>query len=417
MSLSPSFARGAARSDSCSNFRCACVQHLFRLPCRSRNTLVEHCATLTHVHAQVTGVAAGAPTSSGRQNLRADFCACGLRTPVPGTSARRAQATTPSRVAPGRAGTPNAPEETFEMKTLVTSVSLAALLSIATAAQAKNWPVYGGDTGNTRYSPAAQVNTGNVNKLSVAWALQLGTTRSQESTPILVGDTLFVTSSFGPKNTFAVNAQDRRSEVDLPARRAQGHRPVRLLRREQPRRGLRRRQDLRRPPRRARGRARRQDRQGAVEGQDRRLRPGLGHHLAAHHREEHGHHRLRRRRVRRARRDRRRSTRPPARKSGAPTPCRRAARTAATPGRATRGKIRRRRGLAHRLLRPEAEPRLLRHQQPGAVVGSGARQRHVATSASSPTCTPPRCSRSTPTPARSSGTTSPRRTTRGTTTA
>ena len=44
-------------------------------------------------------------------------------------------------------------------------------------------------------------------KLSVEWALQLGTTRSQESTPILVGDTLFVTSSFGPKNTYAVNAK------------------------------------------------------------------------------------------------------------------------------------------------------------------------------------------------------------------
>ncbi len=93
------------------------------------------------------------------------------------------------------------------MKQAVTTVSLGVLLAMAGTAHAKDWPVYGGDTGNTRHSPAAQINTGNVSKLNVAFALQLGTTRSQESTPILVGDTLFVTSSFGPKNVFAVNAR------------------------------------------------------------------------------------------------------------------------------------------------------------------------------------------------------------------
>ncbi len=92
------------------------------------------------------------------------------------------------------------------MKSIFTPVALAALLSVSTA-QAQNWPVYGGDTGNTRHSNASMVTPANVSKLSVAFALQLGTTRSQESTPILVGDTLFVTSSFGPKNVFAVNAK------------------------------------------------------------------------------------------------------------------------------------------------------------------------------------------------------------------
>ena len=93
------------------------------------------------------------------------------------------------------------------MKTFVKPMALAAMLSLAASAQAQNWPVYGGDNGNTHHSAATQVNAGNVGKLSVAWALQLGTTRSQESTPILVGDTLYVTSSFGPKNVFAVNAK------------------------------------------------------------------------------------------------------------------------------------------------------------------------------------------------------------------
>jgi PQQ-dependent dehydrogenase (methanol/ethanol family) len=91
------------------------------------------------------------------------------------------------------------------MKPFLTTVAFG--LALAGAAHAQNWPVYGGDTGNTRFSNAAQINTGNVKNLKVAWALQLGTLRSQESTPILVGDTLFVTSSFGPKNVFAVNAK------------------------------------------------------------------------------------------------------------------------------------------------------------------------------------------------------------------
>ena len=94
------------------------------------------------------------------------------------------------------------------MKRLIFPLAALGLsLAIVGAAQAQNWPSYGGDSGNTRYSAASQVNTGNANKLKVAWALQLGTTRSQESTPILVGDSLIVTSSFGPKNTYAVDAR------------------------------------------------------------------------------------------------------------------------------------------------------------------------------------------------------------------
>ncbi|HEY7650517.1 MAG TPA: PQQ-dependent dehydrogenase, methanol/ethanol family [Methylomirabilota bacterium] len=74
-------------------------------------------------------------------------------------------------------------------------------------AQTGGWPVYGGDPGNTRHSPLTTINPGNVSRLKAAWALQLGSLRSQESTPILVNDTLYVTSSHGPKNVFAVNAK------------------------------------------------------------------------------------------------------------------------------------------------------------------------------------------------------------------
>lgn len=83
----------------------------------------------------------------------------------------------------------------------------ACCLTLTTASAADDWPVYGGDGGNTRHSKSKQITTENVSKLSVAWSLQLGSLRSNESSPIVVGNTLYVTSSFGPKNVFAVNAK------------------------------------------------------------------------------------------------------------------------------------------------------------------------------------------------------------------
>jgi PQQ-dependent dehydrogenase (methanol/ethanol family) len=81
------------------------------------------------------------------------------------------------------------------------------LVSTVSAQAGPTWSVYGGDAANTRYSTLNLINTSNVNRLKVAWALQLGSLRSQESTPILVDDTLYVTSSHGPKNVFAVDAR------------------------------------------------------------------------------------------------------------------------------------------------------------------------------------------------------------------
>jgi glucose dehydrogenase len=71
------------------------------------------------------------------------------------------------------------------MRNFLTPVVLGMALGLASSAGAQSWPVYGGDSGNTRFSESKQINTGNVNKLKVQWALQLGTNRSQESTPIL----------------------------------------------------------------------------------------------------------------------------------------------------------------------------------------------------------------------------------------
>ncbi len=66
---------------------------------------------------------------------------------------------------------------------------------------AKNgeWPTYGGDTGNTRYSPLDQINAGNFNRLQVAWKFKtdnLGPTveNNLEGTPLMVKGVLYATA-------------------------------------------------------------------------------------------------------------------------------------------------------------------------------------------------------------------------------
>lgn len=92
----------------------------------------------------------------------------------------------------------------------VVAAAVGAAMTVAVPsvwAQAGNeWPTYGGDQANTRYSTLNQINTSNVKNLQVKWIQSLGTTDTQESTPLVIGDTMYVTSSTGPKYVFALDA-------------------------------------------------------------------------------------------------------------------------------------------------------------------------------------------------------------------
>jgi PQQ-dependent dehydrogenase (methanol/ethanol family) len=73
-------------------------------------------------------------------------------------------------------------------------------------ADPNNWPSYGRTYENTRFSPLKQITTKNVGKLKLAYAFSLASLRSNESTPLVIGDTLYVSSSWGPKYVFALDA-------------------------------------------------------------------------------------------------------------------------------------------------------------------------------------------------------------------
>jgi PQQ-dependent dehydrogenase (methanol/ethanol family) len=97
-------------------------------------------------------------------------------------------------------------------------ISFAAILAIGTVgvrandsvlkaeAEAGQWAVAGHDYGNTRYSPLTQINAENASKLSLAYSFSLASLRSNEASPIVIGDTLYVSTSWGPKYVYALNA-------------------------------------------------------------------------------------------------------------------------------------------------------------------------------------------------------------------
>jgi quinoprotein glucose dehydrogenase len=71
--------------------------------------------------------------------------------------------------------------------------------------RAVEWPAYGGDSGNSRFSPLYKINKANVQKLKVAWTYHTGDVslgdkyarKSEfEATPIMVDGTLYFSTAF-----------------------------------------------------------------------------------------------------------------------------------------------------------------------------------------------------------------------------
>jgi len=66
-------------------------------------------------------------------------------------------------------------------------------------ARGGEWPTYGGDLGNTRYSPIDQIDAGNFSKLEVAWRFKTDSLGPRpeyqyESTPLMVHGVMFTTA-------------------------------------------------------------------------------------------------------------------------------------------------------------------------------------------------------------------------------
>jgi quinohemoprotein ethanol dehydrogenase len=74
------------------------------------------------------------------------------------------------------------------------------------------WPLVGGDWGNTRYSTLSQINTSNVKTLKGAWMTRLnsgfGPPFSQQATPVIKDGVMYI--STGEQDVFAIDAKTGR---------------------------------------------------------------------------------------------------------------------------------------------------------------------------------------------------------------
>src|SRR5271165_4489301 len=91
----------------------------------------------------------------------------------------------------------------MSQRVFTVSVMLMVLAAMRLGAQtgAKNgeWPSYGADLGNTKYSPLNQINASNFNTLKPAWRFHtenLGPKPeyNMEDTPLMVGGVVYTTA-------------------------------------------------------------------------------------------------------------------------------------------------------------------------------------------------------------------------------
>ena len=67
---------------------------------------------------------------------------------------------------------------------------------VAADAEPQNWLSHGRNYQETRYSPLAQIDAGNVRQLGLAWFHDLDTHRGQEATPLVVDGVIYTTSAW-----------------------------------------------------------------------------------------------------------------------------------------------------------------------------------------------------------------------------
>lgn len=72
---------------------------------------------------------------------------------------------------------------------------------------ANQWVMPTGDYGGQRYSALDQINTENVKNLHVAWTMSTGSLRGHEGQPLVIGDMMYIVSSF-PNHVYAVSLKD-----------------------------------------------------------------------------------------------------------------------------------------------------------------------------------------------------------------
>jgi PQQ-dependent dehydrogenase (methanol/ethanol family) len=94
----------------------------------------------------------------------------------------------------------------------------------ANAAKTPDWPSYGLDYAETRFSKLDQINAGNVKDLGLAWSYNLESTRGVEATPLVVDGIMYVTASWSVVHAIDVRTGRKIWSYDPKVDRSKGFR-------------------------------------------------------------------------------------------------------------------------------------------------------------------------------------------------
>lgn len=94
----------------------------------------------------------------------------------------------------------------------------------ANAQTTQDWPSYGLDHGEARFSRLKQIDAGNVRRLGLAWTYDLESTRGVEATPLVVDGIMYVTASWSVVHAIDVRTGKRLWSFDPQVDRSGGYR-------------------------------------------------------------------------------------------------------------------------------------------------------------------------------------------------
>ncbi len=89
---------------------------------------------------------------------------------------------------------------------------IAAGIRIVSPEPSGTWEMPAGDFANTRFSPLAQINTGNVSNLRVVASTSTGIPHGHEGSPLVVNNTMYIVTPF-PNNLIAIDLKDPKGPV------------------------------------------------------------------------------------------------------------------------------------------------------------------------------------------------------------
>ncbi len=86
-----------------------------------------------------------------------------------------------------------------------------------------DWPNYGLDYGESRFSQLDQINADNVKQLGLAWSYNLESTRGVEATPLVIDGIMYVTASWSIVHAIDTRTGQRLWTYDPKVDRANGY--------------------------------------------------------------------------------------------------------------------------------------------------------------------------------------------------